>query len=53
VRCRVVASRPRRVGDEVGAQEHGVTGSGPMYVGAASPVNVGVDHELRRRGGSK
>jgi hypothetical protein len=39
--------------DEVGAQEHGVTGGGPARVGTASPVSVGVDHELRRRGWSK
>jgi hypothetical protein len=36
--------------DEVGAQEHGVAGGGPARVGTASPVSVGVDHELRRRG---
>jgi hypothetical protein len=39
--------------DEVGAQEHGVTGGGPARVGTASPVSVGVYHELRRRGWSK
>jgi hypothetical protein len=39
------------LGDEVGAQEHGVTESGPTRVGIASPVRVGVDHVLRRRGG--
>jgi hypothetical protein len=39
--------------DEVVAQEHGVTGGGPARVGTASPVSVGVDHELRRRGWSK
>jgi hypothetical protein len=39
--------------DEVGAQEHSVTGGGPARVGTASPVSVGVDHELRRRGWSK
>jgi hypothetical protein len=38
--------RPR---DKVGAQEHGVTGGGPTRVGTASPVSVGVGHELRRR----
>jgi hypothetical protein len=36
--------------DEVGTQEHGVTGGGPTRVGTASPVSIGVDHELRRRG---
>jgi hypothetical protein len=40
-------------GDEVGAQEHGITRSGLARVGTASPVSVGVDHELRRRGGSE
>jgi hypothetical protein len=39
--------------DEVGAQEHGITESGSTCVGPASPVSVGVDHELRRRGGSE
>jgi hypothetical protein len=39
--------------DEVGAQEHDVTGGGPARVEAASPVSVGVDHELRRRGWSE
>lgn len=37
-------------GDEVRAQEHDLTGSGLTHVGVASPVNVGIDHELRRRG---
>jgi hypothetical protein len=40
-------------GDKVGAQEHDITGSGSAHVGTASSVSVGVDHELRRRGGSK
>jgi hypothetical protein len=40
-------------GDEIGAHEHNVTGSGTMHVGIASPVTVGVDHELRRRRGSE
>jgi hypothetical protein len=39
--------------DEVGAQEHDVTGSGTARVGTANPVNVGVNHELRHRGGSE
>jgi hypothetical protein len=39
--------------DEVGTQEHGVTGGGPTHVGTASSVSVGVDHELRRRGWSE
>jgi hypothetical protein len=39
--------------DEVGAQEHGVTGGGSTHVWTASPVGVGVDHEFRRRGWSK
>jgi hypothetical protein len=33
-------------GNEVGAPKHGITGCGPTRVGAASPVSVGVDHEL-------
>jgi hypothetical protein len=40
-------------GNEVGAWEHDITGSGPARVGVASLVSVGVDHELRRWGGSK
>jgi hypothetical protein len=32
--------------DEVGAQKHGITGSGPTRVGTTNPVCVGVDHEL-------
>jgi hypothetical protein len=28
-------------GNEVGAQEHGVTGSGPAHVGTVNPVSVG------------
>jgi hypothetical protein len=40
-------------GDKVGAQEHGITRSGSVCVRIASPVSVGVDHELRCRGGSK
>jgi hypothetical protein len=39
--------------DEVGAHEHDVTGSGTTHVGIASPVKVGVDHELRHRRGSE
>jgi hypothetical protein len=39
--------------DEVGDQEHNITGSGPARVGTASPVSVGVHHELRRRGVSE
>jgi hypothetical protein len=39
--------------DEVGAQEHNITGCGPACVWAASPVSVGVDHELGRRGWSE
>jgi hypothetical protein len=34
------------LGDEVGAQEDGISGCGPACVGTASPVNVDVDHEL-------
>ena len=41
------------LGDEVGAQEHDIAGSGPARVGAAGPVSVGVDHELRHRGWSE
>jgi hypothetical protein len=40
-------------GDEVGAQEHDITGSGPARVGTTIPVSVGVDHELGRLGGSE
>jgi hypothetical protein len=40
-------------GDEVGAQEHDVTGGGSTCVWTASPVSVGVDHEFRRRGWSE
>jgi hypothetical protein len=40
-------------GDEVSAQEHGVTGGGSTRVWTASPVGVGVDHEFRRRGWSE
>jgi hypothetical protein len=39
--------------DEVGTQEHGVTEGGPARVGTASPVSIGVDHKLRRRGWSE
>jgi shikimate kinase len=39
------------LGDEVGAQEHDISGSGPARVGTTNPVSVGVDHELRFRGG--
>jgi hypothetical protein len=45
---RLVLGGPR---DEVDAQEHGVTRSGSARVRTASPVSVGVDHELRCRGG--
>jgi hypothetical protein len=41
------------LGDEVGAQEYDIAGSGPVRVGAAGPVSVGVDHELRRWGWSE
>ena len=37
-----------RPGDQVAAQEDGVTGSGATSVRAASPVSVGVDHQLSR-----
>jgi hypothetical protein len=40
-------------GDELGTQEHDITGDGPARVGAAGPVSVGVDHKLRRRGWSE
>jgi hypothetical protein len=43
----------RGPGDEVGAQKHDVAGCGSTRVGAASPVDIGVDHQLRSRGGSK
>jgi hypothetical protein len=38
------------LGDEVGAQEYDIAGSGSACVRAADPVGVGVDHELRRWG---
>jgi hypothetical protein len=38
------------LGDEVGTQEYSIARSGSACVGAADPVCVGVDHELRRRG---
>jgi hypothetical protein len=38
------------LGDELGTQEYTIVGSGSACVGAADPVWVGVDHELRRRG---
>jgi hypothetical protein len=38
-------------GDKVGAQEHVITGSGPVRDGTASLGIVDVDHELRRREG--
>jgi hypothetical protein len=40
-------------GDEVGTQEYSIAGSGSACVGAAGPVCVGVDHELRHRGWSE
>jgi hypothetical protein len=43
----------RGPGDEFGAQKHGIAGCGPARVGVASLVNVGVDHQLRSRGGLK
>jgi hypothetical protein len=36
----------RGLGDKVDAQERGVAGCGPTCVGTASPVIVGVDHQL-------
>jgi hypothetical protein len=33
-------------GDEVGAEEYGITESGSARGGTASPVSVGVDHEF-------
>ena len=36
-----------RPGDQVAAQKDGITGSGAASVRAASPVSVGVDHQLR------
>jgi hypothetical protein len=41
------------LGDEVGAQKHGMSGSGSASVGATDPVSVVVDHELRCRGWSE
>jgi hypothetical protein len=41
------------LGYEVGAQEHGISGSGTTRVGTASLVSVDVDHELRHWGGSE
>jgi hypothetical protein len=42
-------------GDKVGAgtQEYDIAGSGSVCVGTADLVGVGVDHELRRLGGSE
>jgi hypothetical protein len=40
-------------GDEVGTQEHDISGSGLACVGTSSPISVGVDHKVRRRGGSE
>ena len=37
-----------RPGDQVAAQEDGVAGSGATSVRAASPVNVSVDHQLKK-----
>jgi hypothetical protein len=36
------------LGDEVGTQEHGVTGGGPTRIGAANPISAGVDHRFRK-----
>ena len=38
-----------RPGDQVATQEDGVAGSGATSVRAASPVSIGVDHQLSRR----
>jgi hypothetical protein len=43
----------RGPGNEVGAQKHDVAGCGQARVRAANLVDVGVDHQLRSRGGSK
>jgi hypothetical protein len=40
-------------GDEVGAQEQGITESGPAHVRTTSLVSVGLDHELQCWGGSE
>jgi hypothetical protein len=40
-------------GDEVGAQEHVITGSGLACAETANLVSVGVDHMLRLRVGSE
>jgi hypothetical protein len=37
-------------GDEVSAQEHGITGCGPTCVGTTNLVSIGVDDELGYRG---
>jgi hypothetical protein len=37
-------------GNEVGAQEHDIIESGSSRVEIANPVDVGLDHKLRRRG---
>ena len=37
-----------RLDDQVAAQEDGVAGSGATSVRAASPVSLGVDHQLSR-----
>jgi hypothetical protein len=51
--CAGVGDDGLDLGDEVGAQEHGIAGGGPARVGAADPISVGVDHKLRRRGWSE
>ena len=47
-RRRAATWRPE---DEVSAQEHDITGSGPARVGTYNPVSVDVDHKLRCREG--
>jgi hypothetical protein len=43
----------RGPGDKVGVQKHDIIGCGPMRVGAATPIGVGLDHQLRSRRGPK
>jgi hypothetical protein len=43
----------RGPGDEIDAHEHSVDRGGPTRVGAAGPISIGIDNQLRSRRGSK